>query len=172
MGMAPTILLAALFAANCDPTETTAVTFLADAPPYSAEQGPCGLTILDADDLPIYELQKPLRTFEVIPLPDGAQALLIGAAKGPEETEYTVLAWSRGAVRALTPPDLAAHLAADESFSRGAVIEPVSGALLVDAPVFAKGDPGCCASRGRLLAMLGLDPNRGRLVLLGSRREQ
>jgi hypothetical protein len=180
------LLAAALFAAStstpaaaravprCPPEEITMVSFRPDAAPYSVEQGPCGAVILDGSDLPVYVLQSPLRTLEVLPLADGAQALLVGVARGAEETEYSVLAWSRGEVRALQAPDMAAlaGLAEGELFSRGAVVEAAAGGVLVDAPVAAREDPGCCASRGRVLAMLGLQPDRGRLVLLGIRRER
>jgi hypothetical protein len=170
---------------RCELRATVHLDFRGDRRPYAVEERDCGglynlqkaIIVRDPSNLPIYVLssREPdgLRSLSPLPLPGEAQALLIGMLASPDRPQYAVLAWSRGELRALAAPDLLAELplAAGESLQRSWVVEAVAGGLLLDAPVFAEGDLGCCASRGRILMMLALEPGQGRLSVLGARRE-
>ncbi len=115
---------------------------------------------------------KFLERVEPMVLPDGGgrpELLVVWRFHGTGGfIEWCMLRWSAGALRCREVDDLDAPagrlLAADEDFCcKGWSLLLSDGRLLLQRPVFRKGDPNCCPTRGNLFAQL--DAHDGRLAI-------
>ncbi|MGH7355060.1 MAG: undecaprenyl-diphosphate phosphatase [Candidatus Rokuibacteriota bacterium] len=132
---------------------------------------PVGVTVLRFDNFDDPDA-KFLEAAEALLFPDGGgrpELLVIWRLYGTGGfIEWCLLGWDRGALRCRQVDDVDTPagrlLAADEDFCcKGWNVLLLDGRLLLERPVYRKGDPSCCPTRGNLFVQL--DARDGRLAV-------